>query len=297
MSIDMLRNAENDRHHTFQDDMESLLYVVLYCGLLWLPHSLPKRQLAMVISFLFEYSDMLDIGRVGGNGKVLNACHCIHSVLAAFPSDLQDWLQTVMEFHRPIAHSEEEYGDRWTNPNHLDDFWGDYLKTHVLNRDDRVVHDHPHATGVLRSASSTASTEAILLPTRTSEQLTASPPRKRARQTPPYPADSDDRVVHDHPRAAGVLEPTASTKTTEAILLQTRSSEPEQRVVSPPRKKARQTVDAAMAKLRRSTRLEEQAERELAESSSSKGNVPKPPKKTAASRRRTRHSKAVSRNK
>ena len=283
MSIDMLRNAENDRRHTLQDDMESLLYVVLYCGLLWLPHSLPKSQLAMVISFLFEYSDMLDIGRVGGNGKVLNACHRIHSELAAFSSDLQDWLQTVMEFHRPIAHSEEEYGDRWTNPDYLDDFWGDYLKTYLLNRDDRVVHDHPHATGVFRPASSTASTEAILLPTRSTEQLTASPPRKRARQTPPYPADSDDRVV---PRAAGVLEPTASTKTPEAILPQTRSSEPEQRVVSPPRKKARQAVDAPMAKLRRSTRLEEQTERELAESSSSKGNVPKPPKKTrtAASR-------------
>ena len=45
MSIDLLYDHENAVKQTIKDDMESLLYVVLYCALHWLPHSLSKDEL------------------------------------------------------------------------------------------------------------------------------------------------------------------------------------------------------------------------------------------------------------
>ncbi|RDX42652.1 hypothetical protein OH76DRAFT_92714 [Lentinus brumalis] len=183
MSIEMLRNAKNNRAHTFQDDMESLLYVVFYCSLLWLPHALPEKQLAITMNLLFEYSDSISAGRIGGHGKIVNARRRVHIDMAAFRPPMQDWLQTVMEFHHPVAHTSEEYADRWTNPEYLDRFWGDFLKTHVLDRDDRVVHGHLQATGVYKAVSVAASTEAILLGGRSSDERTSAPPRKRTRRT------------------------------------------------------------------------------------------------------------------
>ncbi|RDX42645.1 hypothetical protein OH76DRAFT_1488526 [Lentinus brumalis] len=182
MSVEMLLNGENDRQHTFQDDMESLLYVVLYCSLLWLPHALPTNQLVAMFNVLFEYSDTIGTRRIGGNGKLVNAYHRSHSDRVAFPPALQEWMQTVMEYHHPVDHTEEEYADRWTNPEYLDRFWGDFLKSHALDRDDRVVHDHLHATGVYKAVSTAASTEAILLFNGSSDERTSAPPRKRTRR-------------------------------------------------------------------------------------------------------------------
>ncbi|RPD62303.1 hypothetical protein L226DRAFT_458441 [Lentinus tigrinus ALCF2SS1-7] len=190
MSVDMLINARNDRPHTFQDDMESLLYVIIYCGLLWLPHRLDKKKLAMTIGILFEFSDSMTPGRYGGNGKIMNRRHRIYTNAAAFSPALQDWLQTVMEFYRPLAHCREEYADRWTNPDYLDRFWDEYLKTHVLDRDDRVVHDHLHANGVHKAPSSMDSTEAIILRGRSpSEGRVTTRPLKRTREVTP-PSDA-----------------------------------------------------------------------------------------------------------
>lgn len=54
-SIKMLRDSKGIRPHTIQDDMESLLYVVFYCALHWLPHNLTDdKGLSEVISAFFK---------------------------------------------------------------------------------------------------------------------------------------------------------------------------------------------------------------------------------------------------
>ena len=54
MSMAMLSYPGKDRKQTFQDDMESLLYVVLYCALLWLPHEHEEGDLEHAIKMMFE---------------------------------------------------------------------------------------------------------------------------------------------------------------------------------------------------------------------------------------------------
>ena len=54
MSIDLLYDHENLVKQTIKDDMESLLYVVLYCALHWLPHNLSKDRLSDLITAFFR---------------------------------------------------------------------------------------------------------------------------------------------------------------------------------------------------------------------------------------------------
>ncbi|KAI0333654.1 hypothetical protein GY45DRAFT_1243997 [Cubamyces sp. BRFM 1775] len=144
--------SPEDLKATFQHDMESLFYVVLYCALLWLPHNLSEGQLTIIMNHMFgSFSSDQDEWR-GGHGKAVNALSRTYTRDLDLGSALGEWVNTVMDYHHPPRDSSmlTEYGlSRWSNPDYLDTFWAGFLQSHSLARNDRVVHNHPSATGGL----------------------------------------------------------------------------------------------------------------------------------------------------
>ncbi|KAI0366935.1 hypothetical protein BV20DRAFT_1025472 [Pilatotrama ljubarskyi] len=145
MSIRMLDGTTTKVRQKFQDDMESLFYVVLYCALLYLPHGLSGEALTMLIRGYFEDSIELTISGVrvqhGGTKKILNTFNRFVLKRAEFKSAaLVEWLNAVMDFSSPLGDLQRRYPDMWSDPSKFDAFWSDFLATHTLERDDRVVH-------------------------------------------------------------------------------------------------------------------------------------------------------------
>ena len=152
--------------------MESLLYVVLYCSFLWLPHNLSKADLASTIQGLFEESSWVYGTLTGGGGKIANAMLRLYTGRVEFNEPLKEWLTTVMDYLSPAKtpHSYAGVGHKWSSPEPLNQFWTDFLQTRTLPQNDRVVHEHPYATGKEEPLGSDASTEAISLGKRPSEE-------------------------------------------------------------------------------------------------------------------------------
>ena len=148
MSYRLLAPAGLERKPTLQDDMESLFYVVLYCSLLWLPHNLSKEGLRRVIRMMFDIKTWIVDHYHGGDGKTPNALDRHYTKSITFKEPLHEWLQTVMDYFAPPRELQPQYKEYWSNPDHLEAYWGDFLRTHTFEADDRVVHDHPAATGV-----------------------------------------------------------------------------------------------------------------------------------------------------
>ncbi|OSD02406.1 hypothetical protein PYCCODRAFT_1459093 [Trametes coccinea BRFM310] len=127
--------------HTLADDLEALLYVVLYCGLYYLPHNHSIEEVEGVRQQFFEWyirwpGDILH----GGVGKLANAEDRLFTDHLHFESAaLDEWLQTVMDFHCRRLGSKEAPDDMWTIDK-LDAFWTEFLETHQLERDNRQVH-------------------------------------------------------------------------------------------------------------------------------------------------------------
>lgn len=152
MSISVV-NA-SPKPHTIRDDMESLFYVVLYLSLLHLPHDIDDPgDLRTFIHNFFNHSAFIHGALRGGDSKLTNAATRSWTSQVMFgSSDLQAWLNTVMDYHSPPYHLREEFGDRWTNPDCLDSFWGDFLKERTLSQDDRVNNEIEGAMPIMDSA-------------------------------------------------------------------------------------------------------------------------------------------------
>ena len=141
MSIRMLRAGYELRKHTFQDDMEALLWVVLYCGLFYLPHDLSTDDLTTMHTGLFERSSRFKGGHIGGEGKSVNASDRLWTNHVQFgDAAFAEWINTVMDYHRPPPELKAKYKDMWT-AERLDAFWKDFLQSHNLERDNRTVHE------------------------------------------------------------------------------------------------------------------------------------------------------------
>ncbi|KAI0712053.1 hypothetical protein C8Q76DRAFT_476440 [Earliella scabrosa] len=172
MSRQVLSHEGPTRKHTLQDDMESLLYVILYCSFLWLPHNLSKYELGYTIRGLFEETSRAHGIIIGGGGKIINAMLRRFTGRVEFNEPLKEWLTTVMNYLSPAKtqHSYAGVGHKWSSPEPLYQYWTDFLQTRTLPQNDRVVHDNPHATGKEEPVGSDASTEAISLGKRPSEE-------------------------------------------------------------------------------------------------------------------------------
>ncbi|KAI0629904.1 hypothetical protein C8Q77DRAFT_1201345 [Trametes polyzona] len=140
----ILQKAESEIKHTFLDDVESLVHVVMYCALRYLPHGLDHNELLNVIASYFEEKIRVGDGPArGGETKLTNAftLYIIRNV--NFDSaPLEEWLGSMWRLQNPPRRIEggAEYGPQWTG-DHIEAFWSEFLKTYELERDNRVVND------------------------------------------------------------------------------------------------------------------------------------------------------------
>ncbi|KAH9946601.1 hypothetical protein B0H21DRAFT_693419 [Amylocystis lapponica] len=119
--------------HTIQDDMESMLWVVLYCGFRWLPVEVQAgRSLTGTARALFEHYDHNDTINftAGGNWKLLNTLDRTYTDRVKFKCQaFREFCETMMDYHRPRQHLKEELAGKWDRPADLQSFWKEFLKT------------------------------------------------------------------------------------------------------------------------------------------------------------------------
>ncbi|KAL1950094.1 hypothetical protein VTO73DRAFT_5216 [Trametes versicolor] len=144
MSWRMLDRVHANSKHTFLDDMEALVHLVLYCALLYLHHSFDKKALLQTLHEYFELSCGAPPGTAHGGDLKYTTAHDRDLIRAAqFGSaSLSEWLTTMLETQCPPEWNTEgySYGERWT-PECIDAFWSEFLNTHTLEHDNRDVHD------------------------------------------------------------------------------------------------------------------------------------------------------------
>ncbi|KAI0350362.1 hypothetical protein OH77DRAFT_1463888 [Trametes cingulata] len=143
MSWRMLHWTEIDSEHTFLDDMESLFHVVTYCAMLYLPHALSREALTGLIEEHFQFTGRWDGVVYGGQSKRANAHdHILLKQVGFKDSSLTEWLDGVLylQWPRGFMVKNFKYGKHWT-PEDLDVYWSTFLRTHSLERNNRVVHE------------------------------------------------------------------------------------------------------------------------------------------------------------
>ena len=116
MSANVLGEYGPTRKHTLQDDMESLLYVVLYCSFLWLPHNLSKSDLDDTIRGLFEETVWVRGSIRGGDGKVANAAYRQYTERVEFNKPLLEWLNVMMDYNSPPNNKRYKLKGKWDDP-------------------------------------------------------------------------------------------------------------------------------------------------------------------------------------
>lgn len=88
--------------HRIQDDMESFYYVMLYCGVRWLPHKKVVDIKKQITSFFDEINDMG--GKpCGGSFKHANIwVGDFHRLIGFTNAAIQAWFSKVLQLQRPF---------------------------------------------------------------------------------------------------------------------------------------------------------------------------------------------------
>lgn len=151
MSADALQAGSSPEfRHSIQDDLESIIYVVFYGGLRYLPHN-ASTLLNIFMNGFFNQSDKLPDGTVmGGVGKGINKTSRYYSKLVAFESaSLQKWLDGA--FGLLCAESNKE----WEDIESLGKLWSG-LPDKNLPTADRVEHEIPKNADTVPANDATA---------------------------------------------------------------------------------------------------------------------------------------------
>ncbi len=220
MSRRLLADPDGELRQAIQDDMESLLYVVLYCALHWLPHNLDKKELSNLVSSFFDYRKPLRGGVAGGTPKLLNAETRNLTGQVTFASKaIQEWLDTVMNLNAPLQDSAEEFKDRWY-PDSLDAFWSDFLRTRTLEQSNRVLNAIEKPLGPIESFTSSMLDDDSLESSQNSPQV-AAPACKAVVGIPGATGAAATRVTREASRKRQGAPATSAPKrarTTRSIL-------------------------------------------------------------------------------
>ena len=185
--------TELDPTHTLQDDMESLVYVVLYTALHHLPHNLNPDQLAQFIKDFFDASYQWGSQLLGGGAKQANIADRHMTKRVKFEdANFQRWLDTVLDMHMSMdeAVRDEEVTDMWTDTRHLDSFWRQFLVDVPLDSANRVDNELPERSIPSKVPTFTPVVSRHSAPKRAAEvSTTASNPRAQ-----PIPSSKRRRV-------------------------------------------------------------------------------------------------------
>ena len=154
--------------HNIKDDLESIIYIVLFCTLLWLPVESPVRYLDWWLTEFFS----TPIGtNTGAPAKFLNAISRYHTedLTSVTSQAVLDWLNSVMDLHFhscPIGvRGIVGPNPAWDDGKDLEAMWMEMLGK-ALPDDDRC--DNPIPSVVLREqhslhATNTAETTSVTL--------------------------------------------------------------------------------------------------------------------------------------
>ncbi|KAI0688873.1 hypothetical protein C8Q76DRAFT_685963 [Earliella scabrosa] len=197
MSAKVLR--ESGTTHTLQDDMESLLYVVLYAGLRHLPHNLAGKELTQFLEDFFFQIEEWRGELFGGTMKGVNIANRRMTKRVTFQDAMfQQWLNTVLDLQSSMETAyEPEDIDMWSDTSHLESFWATFLAENALEQTDRVdnaVEGPNIPTSVLTL------TPPVLSPAPPSPQQAG--PSSRASKRKPTAADRGEQTKRPRTRAA-----------------------------------------------------------------------------------------------
>ncbi|KZT06652.1 uncharacterized protein LAESUDRAFT_146922 [Laetiporus sulphureus 93-53] len=136
MSLNVLTTS--NYLHVIQDDMESLLYVVLYCAARWLGHNRSDRGLENFFSEFFD-EHLVDGGEdKGGSVKMINKTKRTYTARFQFqPAPLHEWLKKAMNLNCLKGQWKEQYPRSWTLAK-LAAMWDKILKMEFPEGSDRV---------------------------------------------------------------------------------------------------------------------------------------------------------------
>lgn len=125
--------------HGLKDDLESLLYVVLYCALLWLPVATSK-DLDWWLTRFFSVQE------IGSPFKQLNAAYRTYSkgLESTQNQAVLDWLSAAMDLHHHAQGGPNPIGPNpaWDDGKALEDMWKKSLEGE-LPEDDRHMNPVP----------------------------------------------------------------------------------------------------------------------------------------------------------
>ncbi|KAL6305549.1 hypothetical protein BKA93DRAFT_749076 [Sparassis latifolia] len=190
--------------HTIQDDMESILWVVLYCSLRWLDHDLPLEKLAKKMVYIFDQCVVYDHGNfVGGDAKLRNQLDRGYTSNIHFSNPaIQQWLDEVMKFNSSAAFPhlrDEACAEVWKDPTKFNAFWRDFLRDHAISDSDRVSRKltrpddkrYHWSSSTISSTSATEHPAPAALPSRkrkaVDEPLGAEPEKTASSRVPTVP--------------------------------------------------------------------------------------------------------------
>ncbi|KAI0663990.1 hypothetical protein C8Q70DRAFT_213186 [Cubamyces menziesii] len=148
VAMDLLQEVRLKPSHDIVHDMESMLYVILYCGLTRLPLTKPSDPLTFrnIMHNMFDIACEYEDRFTGGPGKRANSAARMYTSSIIWKSpEIGEWINTVCDMHTPTEGTPSAEGtppsqrQKWT-PAHLDLFWRSFLQRHAreLPRNDRM---------------------------------------------------------------------------------------------------------------------------------------------------------------
>ncbi|RDX42627.1 hypothetical protein OH76DRAFT_1410972 [Lentinus brumalis] len=230
-------DAGKDNKQTLEDDMESLLYVIIHCGLLWLPHDLSDSELNATITMFFTARNV----PLSDTAAIRQEAMARGIRPMEIGCGLKDWLFDLLDYFSGFEPPEDEGEDReppaagegdgeppkntheWTIEN-LEKFWEEFLRTHTLGQDDRVVHNHPRAIRALPPADDTTPPQLETAAAGPSDPTPSPSPSsiakgKRRAEEPGPSGDPDAPAQPDQKRARREDAPSPSAKAPASVPL------------------------------------------------------------------------------
>ncbi|KAH9889366.1 hypothetical protein C8Q73DRAFT_155943 [Cubamyces lactineus] len=215
--------------HEFSDDLESILYTVLYCGALRIEHNMPYDTLVKWLNGMFdESSEVFSGGYSGGKGKRANKETRVFTEVVTWGcSHFKEWIDTIYDYLHPTSETPQDRRGKWT-VEHVHHFWRPFLQRSQLQKTNRHDHIAKERSRLMRHAP-TRALESPIQPTISAGSKRTAPtssgdiedprPSKVARQDgqdgqPVRAASRSSSLVHQRQTRTGGRSGSAAKRTT-----------------------------------------------------------------------------------
>ncbi|KAH8115722.1 hypothetical protein DFH11DRAFT_1301369 [Phellopilus nigrolimitatus] len=146
--------------HKIQDDMESMLYVVLYCCVRWLPHNEVENLGHKMYKFFDQYDREDGNIIVGGTDKFAQQHARTFTKRFKFEDDaIGLWINIAFNYLAPSGIDYLKYKDKWT-PESFNKLWLAVLQVSLPENDrtEHVVSDKHEGSSSKHNATQPSST-------------------------------------------------------------------------------------------------------------------------------------------